>query len=87
MTVDEVIGRLKAHEERLRGYNNKDENDGHLLLTRSEWMSRERNRVKSTIRCWNCQEIGYFKQNCRNPKKVLKAEVHLTGGDDDPELL
>ena len=89
MTVEEVIGRLKAHEERLRDYSNKDEDDGHLLLTRSKWMSRERNRVKSTIRCWNCQEIGHFKRDCRDPKKELKAEVHHTVGkvDDEPELL
>jgi hypothetical protein len=38
MTMEEVIGRLKAHEERLRGSRDVDEE--HLLLTRAEWKAR-----------------------------------------------
>ena len=34
MTIDEVIGRLKAHEERLEG-SSDEKDDGKLLLTRS----------------------------------------------------
>ncbi|XP_022928017.1 uncharacterized protein LOC111434926 [Cucurbita moschata] len=36
--VDEIIGSLKAHEERLQGFGEKDET---VLLTRAEWMGRE----------------------------------------------
>ncbi|XP_039117525.1 uncharacterized protein LOC120253262 [Dioscorea cayenensis subsp. rotundata] len=39
MTVEEVIGSLKAHEERLRGY--EDEKEEHILLTKAEWKARE----------------------------------------------
>lgn len=35
MTVEEVIGRLKAHEERIRGSDSSE--DEHMLLTRAEW--------------------------------------------------
>jgi hypothetical protein len=38
MIMEEVIGRLKAHEERLRGSGDVDEE--HLLLTRAEWKAR-----------------------------------------------
>ncbi|KAI3523596.1 hypothetical protein L1887_01838 [Cichorium endivia] len=42
MTVEEVIGRLKAHEERMKGYGDGD--DRKLLLTHQEWT--ERNKKK-----------------------------------------
>ncbi|GKA84219.1 zinc finger, CCHC-type containing protein [Tanacetum coccineum] len=42
MTVEEVIGRLKAHEERMKGYGESD--DRKLLLTHQEWS--ERNKKK-----------------------------------------
>lgn len=39
MTVEEVIGSLKAHEERTRTH--VESNDGKLLLTEEEWKKRE----------------------------------------------
>lgn len=39
MTVEELIGRLKAHEERLRNANLVD--DEHVLLTRAQWKAKE----------------------------------------------
>ncbi|GKB16092.1 zinc finger, CCHC-type containing protein [Tanacetum coccineum] len=42
MTVEEVIGRLKAHEERMKGHGESD--DRKLLLTHQEWS--ERNKKK-----------------------------------------
>ena len=38
MTVEEVMGRLKAHDERLRGQ--ADSSGGQLLLTQEEWQKR-----------------------------------------------
>ena len=38
MSVEKVIGRLKAHEERLCGYKDKEE-EKHLLLTHEEWLT------------------------------------------------
>ncbi|KAJ8748569.1 hypothetical protein K2173_003470 [Erythroxylum novogranatense] len=37
-SVDEIIGSLKAHGERLQGFGEKDET---VLLTRAEWKGRE----------------------------------------------
>lgn len=39
MSIDEVIGSLKAHEERTRAH--VESNDGKLLLTRDEWRKRD----------------------------------------------
>ncbi|XP_020269354.1 keratin, type I cytoskeletal 9-like [Asparagus officinalis] len=38
MTLEEAIGRLKAHEERARVFRNNG--DDHLLLTHAEWQER-----------------------------------------------
>lgn len=40
MTVEETVGSLKAHEERIRGHS--DSNGGQLLLTEEEWVKREK---------------------------------------------
>lgn len=40
MTVEEVIGSLKAHEERLRGQS--ENNSGQLLLTEEQWSKHEK---------------------------------------------
>ena len=39
MTVEETVGSLKAHEERLRGKT--EPSNGQLLLTEDEWLKRE----------------------------------------------
>ena len=39
MSVEEVVGSLKAHEERMRG--SSETNQGHLLLTEEEWRKRD----------------------------------------------
>nr|GEZ78439.1 hypothetical protein [Tanacetum cinerariifolium] len=42
MTVEEVIGRLKSHEERVRGQSESGE--GKLLLTHQEWLERSKKK-------------------------------------------
>nr|GEX01884.1 hypothetical protein [Tanacetum cinerariifolium] len=42
MTVEEVIGRLKAHEEMVRGQSESGE--GKLLLTHQEWLERSKKK-------------------------------------------
>ena len=37
--VEEVVGRLKVHEERLHDYKDKKE-EKYLLLTHEEWLGR-----------------------------------------------
>lgn len=43
MTVEEVIGRLKAHEERIRGHTDSEERK--LLLTHKEWSERNKKKL------------------------------------------
>lgn len=46
MTVEEVVGRLKAHEERIRGHSENTETaDGKLLLTHQEWVDKEKKKI------------------------------------------
>lgn len=45
MTVEETVGSLKAHEERIRGTQN-DSSSGQLLLTAEEWIKREKDETK-----------------------------------------
>ncbi|KAI3516559.1 hypothetical protein L1887_15478 [Cichorium endivia] len=44
MTVEEVIGRLKAHEERMKGHDDNDERK--LLLTHQEWSERNKKKTE-----------------------------------------
>lgn len=44
MTVEEAIGSLKAHEERIRGKN--EVHEGKLMLTAEEWQKRENSEGK-----------------------------------------
>lgn len=45
MYVEEVVGSLKAHEERLRGQT-ESSGEHKLLLTEEEWTKRENNEGK-----------------------------------------
>ncbi|KAL7591267.1 uncharacterized protein LOC111904268 [Lactuca sativa] len=44
MTIEEVIGRLKAHEERMKGHGENDEKE--LLLTHQEWSKRNKKKTE-----------------------------------------
>ncbi|XP_074373459.1 uncharacterized protein LOC141713783 [Apium graveolens] len=44
MTMEEAVGSLKAHEERLRGKS--DNSESQLLLTKEDWERRERGEEK-----------------------------------------
>ena len=76
MSVEELIDRLKAHEERVGGFSN-DEHDEQLLLTKAEWRAREakaggqkkKKFDKSKIRCYNCQKYGHFADECSGKEK------------------
>ena len=81
MTVEELIGRLKAHEERLRGYAGANEGAEHLLLTKAEWKARgakaggrKKKFDKSKIHCYNCQKFGHFSNECPDKKKKEKDD-------------
>uniref|UniRef100_A0A0A9DE89 CCHC-type domain-containing protein n=1 Tax=Arundo donax TaxID=35708 RepID=A0A0A9DE89_ARUDO len=92
MTMEEVIGRLKAYEERICVYAN---NEGeHLLLTRAEWRAKEakggkRNRKfdKAKEKCYNCQKYGHYSYECHPEQKEEKAYIVDKSEDEEPTLL
>lgn len=45
MTVEEAVGSLKDHEERMKGKNHKN-GGGELLLTEEVWLKKEREEMK-----------------------------------------
>ena len=94
MIVVEVIGRLKAYEERISVYT--DGEGEQLLLTRAEWKAREakgcklnRKTNKAKVRCYNCQNYGHFSYECESEKtregRAYFAKKH--DDDDEPTLL
>lgn len=46
MTLEEAIGSLKAHEERVKGTTENTSTGSQLLLTEEEWIMREKNENK-----------------------------------------
>ncbi|XP_063942827.1 uncharacterized protein LOC135150451 [Daucus carota subsp. sativus] len=65
MMVEELVGRLKAHEERMKG---KSENTSGQLLLTQKWKARAHGgldgwnggRDKSKIKCYNCNIFGHY---------------------------
>ncbi|KAL8120299.1 hypothetical protein AgCh_017457 [Apium graveolens] len=46
MSVEELVGSLKAHDERLGGKNESTKGTGQLLLTEEEWRKRDKEERK-----------------------------------------
>lgn len=87
MTVEEVIGRLKAYEERIRIY--ADDEGEHLLLTRAEWRAKERSRKfdKKKVKCFKCKNFGHYSYDCPLKKKEEKAYMAEKKEDNESCLL
>ncbi|XP_074336191.1 uncharacterized protein LOC141673354 [Apium graveolens] len=94
MIVEEVVGSLKAHEERVKGKSEAIENQ--LLLTEEEWAKREGEEKKLLLihEEWIKKNSGErssgFKADYKKPKrkKEQKQEANMSMIDDDePALL
>ena len=48
MSVEEVVAHLMVNEERLHGYNEKEE-DKYLLLTHEKWLTRTKKKDAMTL--------------------------------------
>ena len=103
MTMEEVIGRLKAHEARLRGSGDVDKD--RLLLTRAEWKARHEaenssrgrgrggGQGRGRGRAWDKSEVKCY--NCPNfghyayecPEKNNKSLFAEALSDDDEPAL
>ena len=89
MTVEEVVGRLKAHELRMKGRN--ESTGGQLLLASQNQRVRGGSfRDKSRIKCYNCNIMGHYASECSKPRRERekKQEVNLALiEDEEPALL
>ncbi|XP_074355921.1 uncharacterized protein LOC141695582 [Apium graveolens] len=84
MTVEEVVGRFKAHEERMKGRS--ESVDGQLLLTSLNQRPRGGSfRDKGRIKCYNCNTMGHYAAECDKPQRERekRQEVNLVQIEDD----
>ena len=68
MIVEEVVGRLKAHELRMKGRN---ESAGRQLLLASQNQRAKGGsfRDKSKIKCYSCNIMGHYDSECSKPRR------------------
>ncbi|XP_074374073.1 uncharacterized protein LOC141714453 [Apium graveolens] len=90
MTVEEIVGSLKAHEECLRGQN--ESGGQQLLLTEEEWNKREKEDRKFllTREEWLKSAYGHFAVECKNPRKdreMKEGTLIAQVPDEEPALL
>ncbi|XP_074373433.1 uncharacterized protein LOC141713757 [Apium graveolens] len=89
MSVEEIVGSLKAHEERLKGPDDNNLNQ-QLLLTEEEWAKREGNEKKLLLTRDEWLKRTNKNGECRKPKRdrEQKGEANLAQiNDDEPALL
>ncbi|XP_074352318.1 uncharacterized protein LOC141691479 [Apium graveolens] len=77
MSVEEVVGSLKAHEERLCGIS--EMNQGQLLLTGGEWRKRENH--KGQLLLTREEWMKKTKEGNRGPSENLGKESNRGGRD------
>ncbi|XP_076946568.1 uncharacterized protein LOC143618136 [Bidens hawaiensis] len=88
MAFEDVVGRLKASEERNKGhgrYNGRgrgnprwnDERVEYRKRNPGEWQDR-----KKYVTCYNYDKIGHYSNECKEPSKG-KEEANLTKKEDD----
>ena len=89
MTVEEIVGHLKAHEERMKGRS--ESAGGQLLLESQNQRARGGSfRDKSRIKCYNCNIFGHYASECSKPRREreMRKEVNIAVmEDDEPALL
>ena len=98
IALEEVIGSLKAYEERTQHRHRSNGDEEHLLLTKAQWEARssgqgggrdsKTKRDKSHIKCFNCSDYRHYASECRKPKRDRGDQVNLMcAQEDEPTLL
>ncbi|GJX59588.1 zinc finger, CCHC-type containing protein [Tanacetum coccineum] len=92
IALDEITGKLKAFEERIKlrkgGQNNRNRNNsqggnsnhkGNSTRNKGEW-------DLSKIRCHKCKKFGHLRRDCRGTS-TTQEQSNLILEDDEPSLL
>lgn len=97
IAFEEVVGSLKAYEERTQHRHRSNRDEEHLLLTKAQWEARssgqgggrdsKAKRDKSHIKCFNCNDYGHYASECRKPKRNHEDQVNLMCAQDVEPLL
>lgn len=88
MRVEEVVGPLKAHEEKLKGTSKSG--GGQLLLTSQNLRARGGSfRDKSRMKCYNCKILAHYVVECSKlrQEREKREEENLAQIEDDEPLL
>ncbi|GJT42791.1 zinc finger, CCHC-type containing protein [Tanacetum coccineum] len=97
ITLDEIVGKLKAFEERINlQKGGQVESQENLLFAQGEHSGKGRrfrnlNRNKSEwdlskVRCFKFQKLGHLKKDCRGTS-TTQEQSNLILEDDEPSLL
>ncbi|XP_074373655.1 uncharacterized protein LOC141714004 [Apium graveolens] len=85
MTVEELVDRLKAHEE-----SESAERQQLLLASQNQRTRGAYFRDKSRIRCYNCNTLGHYASECSKSRRERekRQEVNIVVvEDDEPAIL
>ena len=53
--------------------DNRGRSNSKSRYNRNRSKSRGRSRSRKDVKCWNCDELGHFKNQCKAPKKESKS--------------
>ncbi|GKA72718.1 zinc finger, CCHC-type containing protein, partial [Tanacetum coccineum] len=102
ITLDEITGKLKAFEERIKlRKGGQVESQENLLFAQGEHSGKGRrfskrggnsNRNKSEwdlskVRCYKCQKLGHLRKDCRGTSTTQEQSNLILEEDDEPSLL
>ena len=90
MTVEDFVGHLKAHEERIKGRSDSADRQQLLLASQNQRTRGNYFRDKSKIRCYNCNTLGHYASECSKSRRERekRQEVNMAVvEDDEPALL
>lgn len=81
LSVEEVVGSLKAHEERMKGSGKGETNEGQLMLTEEEWQKHENSEGKLLL-----TREDWLKRSNRRNSDGTSSNVKNRGGRDKSNL-
>ena len=90
MTVEDLVGHLKAHEERIKGRSNSADRQQLVLASQNQRTRGNYFRDKSKIRCYNCNTLGHYASECSKSRRERekRQEVNVAVVEhDEPALL